>query len=339
VTDRSSWSAPPARALAAGSQPATSVQTVTLIVLWCFVLSVVALLLWLPNVNFADFESYAAAVRRALDGHAIYASFQTSGPYQLPEIIQGRGFAYPPSAVLLLAPTAIASFAAVPFVLVSLTLMTAVVVLIVRAQMPSVAWIGWLLAALILLSPAAGDAIYVGQVTPLLAAAFGASWLLPRWSGYLGVMGGAIKIYPALLIVWAVRNRVDVVRPLLVAAILVVVATVWLGADQWLDFVAAWKNARPQCVPPSMGSLTCSLGPLGAVGGVAAATGLSITAMRITSASVAFLLIAVASVIAAPDVFPNYLLIVVVGGLPLTCRLLRGLLARFPRLGLERAAG
>lgn len=290
-------------------------------VLSCVVLALIAIIVRLPILNLGDFASYSAAVHRAIDGEAIYTAVQLSGPYHLPDISAGRGFVYPPTAILLLIPAALGSTAAILFMLGSLGLLAFVTTEIIKAELRPYAWIGWPIASLLLISPLAGDAIYVGQVTPLLAAGYGAAWLWPRISGLVAVAGGAVKIYPLVLLLWAIRNRVSVRLPLVLGALLVVAAAVWLGPEVWLHFWTAWQNAAPQCVPPSLGSLTCAFGQTGELLGLGAAFALSLLAVRAAGPPMAFFLLAIASVIGAPDLFPNYLLIVAIGALPLACRL------------------
>jgi hypothetical protein len=298
-----------------------SSRRLVLSILGCVALALIAMLVWLPVTILGDFNSYAAAVHRALDGDPIYSAVQLAGPYHLPDISQGRGFAYPPTAILILIPAALGTSAAILFILLSLSLLAYVMIEIVRVELPRYAWIGWPVAGLLLISPAAGDAIYVGQITPLLAAGYGAAWLWPRTSGFAGVAGGAVKIYPVVLVLWAMRNRVDVKVPLAIGALLIVASVIWLGPETWVHFWTASGNALPQCTFPALGSLTCAFGRTGEVLGVAAAIGLSLLAFRTARPTVAFLLLAVASVIAAPDLYPNYLLIVTIGALPLICRI------------------
>ena len=291
-------------------------------------LASVAIVIRLPVMNLGDFSSHATAVQRALNGDAVYTAVQLAGPYQLPDISRGRGFIYPPTAVLLLLPAALGSIWAVFLLLGSLGLLTFVVTEIVREELPAHAWIGWLLAAALLISPIAGDAIDAGQVTPLLAAGYGASWLRPRLSGLVAIVGGALKIYPLVLLAWAIRNRVSMWLPAAVAVFLIAAATVWLGPSIWLHFWTAWQNAVPQCAPPSLGSFACAFGRTGELAALGATFALTMLAATAVGPPVAFFLLAIASVVAAPDLFPNYLLIVVVGGLPLACRLATRALAR-----------
>ena len=315
-------------AVATGTKARFPTQRLALSILACLVLAGGAVALRLTHMNLGDFSSHAAAVQRALAGEPVYTAVQLAGPYSLPDISRGRGFVYPPTAVLLLLPAGLGSGWAVVLLVGSLGLLALVTTEIARREVPAHAWIGWPLAGLLLISPLAADAIDAGQVTPLLAAGYGAAWLRPRLSGYVAVFGGALKLYPLLLLAWAVRNRAAVMVPLGIGLLLAVGATVWLRPDIWLHFWTAWQNAVPQCAPPSLGSLGCSFGRAGELAGIGLAVALAIVSSRVTGPSVAFLLLAVASLIAAPDLFPNYLLIVAVGALPLTCQIASRLLDR-----------
>jgi hypothetical protein len=308
-------------AVAAGVGAQVPTQRLALSILACLVLAGGAVAVRLAHMNLGDFSSHAGAAQRALAGEPVYTAVQLAGPYSLPDISRGRGFVYPPTAILLLLPAALGSGWAVVLLVGSLGLLALVTTEIVRRELPDHAWIGWPVAGLLLISPLAGDAIDAGQVTPLLAAGYGAAWLTPRISGYVAVIGGALKLYPLLLLAWTVRNRAVVVVPLGLGLLLAALATVWLRPEVWLHFWTAWQNAVPQCAPPSLGSLGCSFGRAGELMGIGLAVALALLSSRAASASGAFLMLAVASVIAAPDLFPNYLLIVAVGALPLTCRL------------------
>ena len=283
-----------------------------------------AIALQLPQMNLGDFSSHASAVQRALHGEPVYTAVQLAGPYHLPDISRGRGFVYPPTAVLLLLPAALGSAWAVVLLLGSLGLMALVMTEIVRRELPGSSWIGWPVVGLLLVSPIAGDAITAGQVTPLLAAGYGATWLWPRISGWVAITGGALKLYPLVLLAWAVRHRASLRWPLAVGILLAAAATVWLGAGIWQHFWTAWQNALPQCTPPSLGSAACAFGRPGELVALGAALALTLLATRFGGPALAFLMLAVASVLAAPDLFPNYLLIVAVGALPLACRIAAG---------------
>jgi hypothetical protein len=270
-------------------------------------------------LNYDDFESYTSAVHRALAGEAIYTQAQLSGPYHLQELAAGNGFIYPPTAVPLLLPAGLGNLAGLVVLVLGLALLALIVQLIVRSALQR-AWLGHAVAALLLLSPAAGDAIYVAQVTPYIAAGYGATWLLPRAAGWVGVVGGLTKVFPAALLFWWYRERQMHFAPLILAAAVVVATTLWLGLGTWGDYIKAWSNALPQCTSPSLGSMWCMYGNSGRLVGVGLAAVLLIGSLAVPWRSVAFAGIALGSIVAAPDVFPNYLLIAFVGVLPGACR-------------------
>lgn len=275
-----------------------------------------AIALRTPVLNFDDFESYTAAVSHAIAGIPIYSAVQLEGPYRLQDLAEGRGFIYPPTAVPLLLPSLMGNLAGLAILFLGLALLAYVVAALVRHELPGSGALGTVVAAILLLSPAAGDAIYVAQITPFIAAGYGLSWLVPKLAGWLAVAGGLIKVFPLALVVWALRERRMKLMPILLGMVVIGVTTLWLGPTSWTDFINAWRNARPQCGGPSLGSLWCQFGDVGRLIGVVGAVAILVSSFVLPWRSVAFAAIAVASVIAAPDIFPNYLLVIVVALLP-----------------------
>jgi hypothetical protein len=220
------------------------------------------------------------------------------------------------------------NIAAVVFMVAMFAALAYVVVAIVQRSFPTHPVVGWTLAFLILVSPAATDAIYVGQITPLIAVGYGASWLAPRTAGWWGVAGGALKLFPVVLMVVAFRQKVSPVLPLAFGLALVVISGLWLGFGAYTDFATAAVNGQPQCHPPSLGSLTCAFGSTGAVVGIVGAVLLVLIATTVRSSALSLLLLATVPLAAAPDVFPNYLLVLAVGGLPAAAELSSRLVAR-----------
>lgn len=180
-----------------------------------------------------------------------------------------------------------------------------------------------LLASTILLicavNPATLDALAVGQVTPFIAAGVGAMWLWPRYAAWVWVLGGLVKVFPAVGLVWTIRMGGSVGRPIAVGLVLVVVSAVWVGGSSWPDFVTALRNGRPTR-DSGLPSLACSFAG-GSVLAYLIAAALLVMVLRARRDEVAFFLLAVAMVIPAPDLFPNYLLVPAIGALPLIGRL------------------
>ena len=298
-------------------------------------LGAIAVLVRVPVMGLGDFGSYSAAVHRAFAGEPVYTVAQLVRPYALDSLFGGRGFVYPPTAVPMLAWAALGEPAGVAFMVLALAALTYVTVTIVRRGMPSVPIGGWLVAVLLLVSPFATDAIYSGQVTPLIAAGYGVAWLWPRAAPWMAVVGGGLKIFPSSLMVFALRKGVPIAAALGFGAALVLATTLWLGLGAWTDFVRAWANARPECQTPSLGSLTCAFGPAGAAAGFATAVAIVVLSLFVKSDALSIFAIGVASVIAAPDLYPNYGLIVAVAALPMLCAAWRRLVEgrRFEPVG------
>jgi hypothetical protein len=297
-----------------------------MVVLIALLAATAAFLLGLSRFNLADFASYAAAVRRVIDGHPLYTQLQLAGPYQLQHLVFGAGFAYPPTATLLLLPSAAGEVAGIALDIFGPAALVLAVLAIVRSEYgPLSAPLIAVVLIAILASPLMGDALYVGQITPLLAAGFGLAWLRPRYSGWIGVMAAMVKVYPVLWLLWSLRRRAPLAPPLLLGLL---VAAGWTaltgGMETWVDYARATANALPQCSSPSLGSFACALGPsigvhVAAIVGIATASTLAVVAFRMRNDAVSYALLAVASVLPAPDLFPNYLLVPLVGCVPLIC--------------------
>ena len=230
--------------------------------------------------NMADAESYRAAIDRWLAGESPYTAMQME-PYLLHEAAHGRGFVYPPTALPLLLP-----YLVIPAPLMAMA--GAAVLAIVAWRMAGV----WAAAIILLLPLSTG----VGQVTPWIAAAIGATYLWPRAS-VASALAGAVKLYPLLAVRWWPAFLILV--PLTVSP--------W-----WSDWLAAWSNAVPGCPAWSLASASCIGVPW--LGYLLAAVFLlgSFAAPR----KVGFFLVTVAMILPAPDLYRSYLLIPLIGLLP-----------------------
>jgi hypothetical protein len=252
--------------------------------------------------TFADYSSYAEATRRALAGESPYTPMQMV-PYSLVDVAHGGGFVYPPTAIPLLAWTIV-----VPPLLGTVG-MTAVLLYVGLSM--TVGWTRILAVAVLGFSPLAWDAIYVGQVTPLIAAAFGALWLTGRseWAA----LAGMVKVFPFVGLPWG-RT---ILHAAALTALVAASVTVVLGADEWVRFGAAWSNAEALCQAPSWGSFECLGVPW--LGWAVAA--LMVVAAVVRRDEVGFALLGIGAVMPSPDIYPNYMLIVAVCALPIIGRL------------------
>jgi len=274
----------------------------------------------IQSPNTADWLSYRDGAARLLETGSPYDPIQRF-PYLLDEMAWGAGFVYPPPAAVVFIFTLAGDWT---FGLLNvLGAMAFVSVAAAIAHRDGLPW-HWVavIAALAMAHPGFRE-MREGQISPLLAASVGAMWLAPRASGWLVVIGGMIKVYPLLGLVWAVREGAPLVRPIVVGATLVAL-TFWL----WPDWVNAMLNARPSCPERSLslGSLACATElPMS---GYIVSLLLALAAWRVRSDRVAFLLITVAMVAPAPDIYWGYLMVPFIGALPIVCALLRQLLNR-----------
>lgn len=269
------------------------------------------------GASYADFMSYLEAVRRVSETGTPYAPFQLAGHYPLDTAAGGRGFVYPPTSLWLFIPFAWDKVGGLYFNVVGALAVAVVVVAIIERT----GRLGWsLVPILALLALPVYSSLAVGQVTSWVAAGLGLMWLAPRQSGWFAVLGGLVKVFPAAGLVWTARHRGKVFGPLAAAgAIAVLTAVVW--PSTWPDFLVAWSNGTPSCMPWSLPSFACTLG-VRELGYVVAAM-LLLAVLVIENDEVAFAVLGVALIVPAPDLYPNYLLIPIVAAVPLLTHYLR----------------
>lgn len=290
-----------------------------------FVALSVRAVLRIPEIWQGDFISYYEGARRLVAGEPLYAAAQLAGPYYLGGAAFGVGFVYPPPAALVAVP------------LVPLGREVAFV-LFVAASAVGMAWTAFAIArreglsqlaaavtaALVMLSAPTIEGLATGQANPLVAVLLGLTWLYPRASGYLAVVGGLVKVFPAAGLAWAIRERAPVLRPLLLGIVVVAVSVLVLGVGAWRDFVVSYANGMPTSFvfpEPPRHYLEPLLGARWAQVIVYGATGLLLVAVvRLRSAHAAFAALGIAMILPAPDWYMHYLVIPVFGVLPWLCR-------------------
>jgi hypothetical protein len=278
---------------------------------------IVSFTLALIQAQFHDWSTYVGAVSRVQNGQPLYPAFETSGPFSFDLADQGRGFIYPPTALPLLLVLTLLGSGYLYGILASAWLIAVVMLIVRRAGYSTPAQA--LAAGLFLVSFPLADAVGAGQVTILIAAALGTAWLMPRSSGWLALLG-LVKIYPAGLAAWGLRRRAQLVLPAIIAALVVMATTVWLGSGVWGDYIRVVINGQPTCQVMSAMSLRCATGSM-IPGYLAAATALTTSIFARRYAGLA--LLSLAMVVAAPDFWPNYLLIPMVGFLPFALETVR----------------
>jgi hypothetical protein len=270
-------------------------------------LGLVSVAVVLPWWGFHDFQTYQLAIERVLSGGELYAAYQLSGPYSLIDVV-GSGFVYPPSAV----PVLVWTPAVIPVVAVLLMMIGMLWVALAITQHAPM-WAQAVAVALLGFSPLAWDAIASGQITPLLAMCLGMVWITRR--GEWAVVAAAIKVFPIVWLAFTARSRRigPMLGPLALALGIGAAATVVVGAEGWSQFATVLRNGEAWCAFPSLGSFPCAGVP--AAGYVLTAAAVA-GALLVRDERMAFLLVAIGSIAASPDIYPNYLLIPAMGLLP-----------------------
>ena len=170
----------------------------------------VATLIWA-----GDYLSYAAAGGRILAGVGIYTPMQVSGPYFLGHAAWGLGYVYPPPSALVAVPFSLlgepAGFAVFTTVAGMAFGLATFRVACKEGLKPRAAL---LFTVVMLLSPPSIESLGTGQANTLVAVGLLATWLYPKASGYIAVIGGVVKLFPLAGLAWAVRCRAPVLRPL-----------------------------------------------------------------------------------------------------------------------------
>jgi hypothetical protein len=309
---------------------------------WRWILAAYGLAVWLLDLAYqirafrpslmVDALSYAAAGRHLLAGEPLYALFQLSGPYELTEAAVGRGFVYPPTAALLLAPLAPFGTLGLSVVFGATWCLFGLLAFHLARQSGLRAKPAVLFTLVVTFSGPAINAASSGNANLLIANALLASWLWPDSAGALAVLGGAIKFFPAAGLVWTVRRRGSLIWPFALAVGLLVAATLVVGPASWLDFLSAFGNSRAS---PwyYIASPTQMLGPgIGTAVGFGMAAAAAVGAWRHRDDAVAFALLGWVMILPAPDWYSHYLLLPLAAIMPLAAR---SLAIRFGRSATE----
>jgi hypothetical protein len=270
--------------------------------------------------HLADASSYHAAMERWLTGASPYSAEQLSGPHTLGSAVGGAGFVYPPSALVLFLPLALGFEATLLWVLLTHAAFMLVVFLISRrelAGMPAAAVLVPVVGALAL--PGMGE-IRFGNASALIAALVGSMWLLPRHAAVLAVLAGAIKVFPLAGAGWAARWGASL-RPAVVLGVVLVALSLTAGIGRWGEWVTAMTTAVPSCPEWALVSTACATGS--SLPGFVLAAVFVIGSMLAPSRSIGFLLLTVAMIAPAPDLYQHYLLIPFVGVVPIACEAAR----------------
>jgi hypothetical protein len=260
-----------------------------------------------------DFLAYHQAAVRLLDGQPLYdMSYATTGGFGL--------FYYPPTFAPLILP-----FGLLPETTAVWT-WTAILIgsfAVGTAVLPVSRTIRWWVVLLAGLSWPFAYAVKLGQVGPVLFLLFAIGW---RWLddpirlGASAALGTAIKLQPAIIVVWAALTGrwAAVVVGTAVLAVLAVLATVIAGVGAWADFVTLVRqvgdpittphNFTPGAIAHQLGvsSEVASLVQLGSTVVVLVAV---LASIRWATAEASYLVTVIASQLLSPVVWDHYAMI------------------------------
>jgi hypothetical protein len=287
--------------------------------------------------HLADASSYRAAVDRWLSGASPYGGEQLSGPHTMGSAVGGAGFVYPPPALVLFLPLALGFGATLVWVLLTHAAFVGVVFLIARSELgtlPASASVVPVLAALAM--PGLVEGLRFGNASALIATLVGAMWLLPRHGAVFAVVAGAIKVFPLIGAAWATRWESSRV-PAIAVGLGLLTFSLFVGVDRWSEWVISMTTAVPSCPDWALASMPCATGS--ALPGFVLAAVLGIGAILARSRSIGFLLITVAMIVPAPDLYQHYLLIPFVGAVPGACAVVRRFVEMTPLRRPSRFAG
>lgn len=269
--------------------------------------------------HLADASSYRGAVERWLSGASPYSAEQLSGSHTLGSAVGGAGFVYPPSALVLFLPLALGFEATLLWVLLTHAAFVGVVFLIARRELANTPLAAALVPVMVALALPGMNEIRFGNASALIAALVGAMWLLPRWAAVIAVLAGAIKVFPLIGAAWGARWGASI-RPALAVGVGLVAISLTAGIGRWAEWVTAMTTAIPSCPEWALESISCATGS--SAPGLLLAAAFVAGAVLAPSRAIGFLLLTVAMIVPAPDLYQHYLLIPFVGILPIACEAL-----------------
>ena len=290
-----------------------------------------------------DYLSYVAAGQRVLDGTGIYAPFQLAGPYPLGRAAWGMGYVYPPPTAVLAVPFA---WIGEPLGFAVFTTAAGMTLGLALYRVARGEGLGpghaRLFALVLLVSPPAIESLGTGQANTFVAIGLLGTWLYPRASGYLAVIGGVLKLFPLSAITWTIRTRAPVMWPLAMLVAVLALSVLLQGTDAWRDFFVASSNGQStQFLPPTPPRqlLQPVVGPFVAFLLSLAVTGaVLILVICVRSPYLAFALLSVAMILPAPDWYVHYLVIPLAGVAPWFARQ-AAVRLRAPDAGTPRREG
>jgi Glycosyltransferase family 87 len=255
---------------------------------------------------FADWQHYAMAWNRVVAGGDLYHPSQLTGPFTFPSMLF-IGWAYPPASVVFWAPFSTWPAGWVLWTTVNVGLFLTALWAAVTRTFPArrVEVMGFALIALSQYGPFV-EAAQLGNADLALAGLFAWAWLLgPRAAVIAGVLGGAAKIVPVGMLLFASRHGWRWTLYGIGALGAIGVATLPLvGLDSWFEYASSLALATAPCAPerPHNVAIACQLAhPAARTIGILAGMALSVGAGLVQSHFWAFALAVMAYPVANHD--------------------------------------
>ena len=257
-----------------------------------------------------DFLAYHAAAVRILHGQPLYdLSFEAAGGFGL--------FYYPPMFAPLILGFGLVSQTAAVWLWLAVLLASFVIGVVILPVSRTVRWWIALMAGVGLLF---AYSVKLGQVGPILFLLFAIGW---RWlddpvrMGASSALGTAIKLQPAVVLLWALLTRRwgAIVVGAAILAVLAVVATLLAGVEAWSDFVRlVGQVADPITTPKNAtpGAIAYQLGVAPDVASaiqwlaMAVVLGAILVAARWATAEASYLVAVIASQLLSPVLWDHY---------------------------------
>lgn len=302
------------------SDPAGTRPGWTMILGWT-ALGTVALLLaievaWaLVTMPHVDWQTYLNAWHRLVGDQGLYGPAQLGGPNHLIDQVL-TGYAYPPPAVILMAPFTALPFGEVFWHVANVGVFVTGTGALVRREVgrTSAGALAGAFVPFLIVAPF-WDGVITGNVNLAIVGLLAWSWAAPdRWIGPMAGVLAVVRVFPGTLAVQRLRATGwrGALVPVGLAIGLVVVTLPIVGLQSWTDYATALSNAVPGC-DKQVDSLACVLSPAtGPASAKAITVGLAglcvLGSIMIKAPLASFTLVALAWVVPLPDLSPHYLL-------------------------------
>lgn len=211
----------------------------------------------------SDWQTEANAVNRVLAHQPLYAPEQLSGPYYMTSVIL-RGWTYPPASIIPLLPFKDEPLGLYAWIVLNIGLFVGGLAAILRRELGR-SFVPWPFA-FVLFGLAAfrpfGEGVAAGNVNVALAGLYALCWASDersRWIAPVAGIAATFKLFPGLMVLWAVRRQGF--RPIVIAVgtflALCLLSVPLVGVQTWRDFITTLVNARPPCQSYNTLSIAC----------------------------------------------------------------------------------